>query len=307
MGKMIELVCSNVACGKRFDYESKNFKYNRAQNPDCKFYCGKDCRIANTSLKHKEKCFNCSKYVMVNNRDWIKSATKRFYCSQTCRAFITNGIRVALGYSTKNKVKCHECIKCNDTFSGSIHLSTNNKVCNDCCPKIIVGITNPKSVKKELIPYSCLNCPTLITSRGRDKKYCNSCRFVIFSATGLKNSQNRKLRSKNEILFSEMLLKLMPLTELLTNVAYFPDLNNNLWDADIIIPDMKLAIHWNGTFHYRECGGSHSLTQTKRRDRIKAAAVSTFGYTNYTIKDLGKFSIKKVEKEIERFLLHFFL
>jgi hypothetical protein len=44
----------------------------------------------------------------------------------------------------------------------------------------------------------------------------------------------------------------------------------NGWDADILIYDYKIAILWNGPWHYKEMGFSnHSLKQVQNRDNIK--------------------------------------
>lgn len=104
------------------------------------------------------------------------------------------------------------------------------------------------------------------------------------------------------MLFEEKLKLRLPDFNIANNTPYFKDDNGGVWDADIIIHDLKIAIHWNGAWHYKECGGKHSLKQVQSRDAIKHEAVEKAGYVNYVIKDLGKFKKEKVEEELERFL-----
>lgn len=59
----------------------------------------------------------------------------------------------------------------------------------------------------------------------------------------------------------------------------------NDWDADIILLDYKLAILWNGPWHYKKVIEGHSLEQVQNRDKIKIAEIEKAGYTAYIIND----------------------
>ena len=78
---------------------------------------------------------------------------------------------------------------------------------------------------------------------------------------GRKSASVRVKRSKNEIYFSELCEKEY---DILTNYQMFDG-----WDADVIIPTHKIAILWNGKWHYEQITKSHSLEQVQNRDRIK--------------------------------------
>lgn len=62
---------------------------------------------------------------------------------------------------------------------------------------------------------------------------------------------------------------------------------------------MKIAILWNGVWHYENICGQ--LKQVQNRDKIKYSEIVKAGYMPYIIVDLGKFSKKKCFKELERF------
>jgi len=62
----------------------------------------------------------------------------------------------------------------------------------------------------------------------------------------------------------------------------------NGWDADIIIPELKLAILWNGNWHYKEMFGNHSLKQVANRDDIKLKEINKMGWNHISIKDVDK-------------------
>lgn len=101
-------------------------------------------------------------------------------------------------------------------------------------------------------------------------------------------------RSKNEIYFGELCSNYFK--KVLLNECIF-----NGWDADVIIEDIKVAILWNGKWHYEKIMKKHSLEQVKNRDKIKINEIKKAGYTPYIIKDMGKHNKEFVENEFEKF------
>jgi len=75
----------------------------------------------------------------------------------------------------------------------------------------------------------------------------------------------------------------------------------NGWDADIIIPDLKVAILWNGPWHYIEISKTQKLKQVQNRDRIKLREIINCGYRPYIIEDVKR-EKNKVEKEFKTFI-----
>lgn len=65
----------------------------------------------------------------------------------------------------------------------------------------------------------------------------------------------------------------------------------------------KIAILWNGIWHYKQISKSQSLLQVQTRDKIKIDIIEKAGYIPYIIKDMGKYNKNFVEQEFEIFML----
>jgi len=176
------------------------------------------------------------------------------------------------------------------------------------CPE---GTTRPS--QKRLISYvtkKCLSCRREFTNPKTKRRKCCSAECAkqfrqSLAESGLFKNNGRiggKIsasievrRSKNEILFAEMCEKHF---DILTNEPMFDG-----WDADVIIPSLRIAIAWNGVWHYKKVRENHDLEQVQRRDKIKQKIIQQkFGYTFYTIVDMGGASKKLVEQEFRKFM-----
>ncbi len=115
---------------------------------------------------------------------------------------------------------------------------------------------------------------------------------------GLISAQKQNRRSKNEIYFSELCEQHFGKDLVTTNEKFFDG-----WDADVIIHSIKVAVLWNGSWHYKKITRKHSLEQVQTRDYLKNKIIEKYGYSPYTIMDLGKFNRKFVEQEFEIFRL----
>ena len=62
----------------------------------------------------------------------------------------------------------------------------------------------------------------------------------------------------------------------------------NGWDADVILPDVKVAVLWNGRWHYTKITKQHSVEQVQNRDRIKIEEILKSGYLVYVVRDDGR-------------------
>ena len=107
-------------------------------------------------------------------------------------------------------------------------------------------------------------------------------------------SQSKTRRSKNEIYFAELCKQYF--INVLENKALF-----NGWDADVILENEKIAILWNGKWHYEKITKKHSVKQVQNRDKIKIKEIKNLGYEPYIIKDMGKYNRKFVEQQFEIF------
>jgi len=77
----------------------------------------------------------------------------------------------------------------------------------------------------------------------------------------------------------------------------------NGWDTDVIIEDLKIAILWNGKWHYEKCNKKHSMKQVQNRDKIKIKEIKKCGYFLYIIKDLKGKNDEFVVEEFSKFLI----
>lgn len=147
----------------------------------------------------------------------------------------------------------------------------------------------------------CLFCNIDIRHKKMRSKFCSiSCgsQYRFNTPEGRKHvlglhKKSMKVqvrRSKNEILFSEKCSIYFKKVE--TNSQIF-----NGWDADVIVHDHKIAIMWNGIWHYEIVRKNTSLEKIQERDRLKIIEIQKCGYHPYVIKDMGGFSKNKVEKE----------
>lgn len=177
-----------------------------------------------------------------------------------------------------------------------------------------VSLAAKRNQPRSYVDIVCKQCKLKITVRiaKRSQKTCSlSCstkwrwneenpdyqkHLETARKAGLKSAiaQSETRRSKNEIMFADLCKE--NFENVLCNVAMFDG-----WDADVIIPEIKTAIHWNGKWHYEKLTEKHSVEQVQNRDRIKYAKIEKVGYNNYIIKDLGKEDKKFVEEQFEKF------
>lgn len=187
------------------------------------------------------------------------------FCSMKCsRGFVTKYKRKEINKKISNSLK------------GSGHGDVI-KICKFC--------------KKEFnICYNKRH--QIFCSRSCGTSYLNKT-INLASKAGRSSSQGK--RSKNEILFSDFCKSIF--SNVLENKNIF-----NGWDADIILINEKIAILWNGKWHYEKITESHSLKQVKNRDIIKLDEIKKCGYIPYVIKDMGSYDPNFVNQEFEKFI-----
>ena len=128
------------------------------------------------------------------------------------------------------------------------------------------------------------------------QQYCSiQCSNKNRASVGGRKISQKKLdslavrRSKNEIYFAELCKQKFRFV--FTNLPLF-----NGWDADVIIEDLKLAILWNGIWHYKQTKvKNHSLKRVQFRDILKKNLIKQNGYKILEIKDMGGFDKNFVE------------
>lgn len=213
------------------------------------------------TFNKKRKCKNCGKFYTFN--DFVSEN----FCSRSCAN--------TRHHSNETKQKISKSV---NSFNSLHHRAKKAKKTTNC---LYCGKTISISYKYK----ACKDCFYKHMPSGFREK---------LSAAGRKSAANSKniRRSKNEILFSEFIKE--KFQDILCNVNMF-----NGWDADVIIPQLKIAILWNGSWHYKDIFGQ--LKQIQNRDKIKYKEIVKTGYMPYIIVDLGRYSENKCKFEFERF------
>lgn len=236
-----------------------------------------------------QSCLNCKKlleYAPEHKR------VERKFCGKSCSAKYNNLIRIKKNFYKKGLTKISKCIICHAKIEISINTPKIFSKCEDCKNKDKLINKKPKKI------IFCSICNQEIKNKKRttcgDK--CAKLAKIEGSKKGGKKSaelQSKIRRSKNEIYLAELCKKTFKDIE--TNKAIF-----NGWDADIILHKFKIAILWNGNWHYKQITKNHSLRQVQNRDKIKVKEIQKCGYLPYIIKDNGKFNKNFVEKQFTK-------
>lgn len=217
-----------------------------------------NARRASFEKKNKKKrneyipkiCSRCGKYISFEKRN-------NAFCSKSCA-----NVRE---HTDETKLKISNKIS-------SYHKSSGKKIsyCISIACSICGKIQNRKIKNKSNTGlYTC------------GSKICHKKLKAILlkrvahkgSRKGGKASASKQVRrSKQEIELYDLLSQ------------HFQNIDNNKqiangWDADILLYDYKIAILWNGPWHYREMGfGNHSLKQVVNRDCIKIEEFEKIGW-----------------------------
>lgn len=308
---MIKVNCSQ--CGKEFEITSTRFASARCRNS--KIFCSKKCRLVNQNAYRYilRQCKEC-------NKEFYPKERNSKFCSMSCAAKYNNRNRLC-----KTNVERDKVSKSLKIYNAAVKelLGNNEDIDENFVKKYRDEIDNRKSkiTKKEIHELFqkryknvqrknyvkiCSYCGKefQVTYKNRNKKCCSKpcadeARKLGARKGGLISSkiQSEVRRSKNEILFANLCKN--HFETVLHNEQMF-----NGWDADVILPDLKIAILWNGKWHYEKIKKGHSVKQVQNRDRIKISEIQKSGYEVYIIQDLGKFNKEFVQKQFEMFLEH---
>ncbi len=171
-----------------------------------------------------------------------KRNTNKF-CSSSCRAKHTNKLRKPRTVESKLKIS-KKMFSLNSELKGQSWKIkyVNCKICNSLFVLRTTGVRTTCS---------------------------KECYSKICSVNGRKN---RVKRSKDEIQLYELCKKHY------NNVKHNEVIVDG-WDADIFLKDYKIAIFWNGPWHYQEMNGvkNHSLKQVQTRDKLKTKLFTDIG------------------------------
>ena len=287
-------------CGKIFYAEKKAIKFESNHNRGRLKYCSIECSDKAHHTEHHLHCENCGKDIVVLDCTYRKSKTKHFFCSSSCAAIFNNKKRKSPSEETRKKT------------SESLIAYHKNKSGNDYV-RIKKDNNTPKQyIRKYHVCHIC-NKKYFLSDNGATRKFCskecsqeykNNTKKYLSDETIAKLSESGRRsvfiqaenkRSKNEKYFCKLC------EQHFKNVKHNEPVFNG-WDADVIIDDIKVAVLWNGKWHYEKIKENHSVEQVQNRDRIKIKEIENCGYKPYIIKDMGKYNPQFVENEFQKFI-----
>lgn len=261
-GKIVKNKFCNISCQNQFQNAEKNNK------------------MYGKFIDFEVLCSSCNNKFIVNEREKLYPQKNKYFCSRSCA----------------NKRTISEQHKSKTSLSLKNYWSLNTKIKN---VKTKIVLLKVKKVKLAL--GICEYCGISFKKKKLKQRFCGrSCsaksRMSLIGYGGRGGlasvlSQNR--RSKNEVYFYELCKNYFK--NVLANKPIF-----NGWDSDIIIEDFKIAVLWNGVWHYKKITKKHSVKQVQNRDFIKISEIKKCGYEPYIIKDLGKFNKFFVEEEFNK-------
>lgn len=243
-----------------------------------KYFCSITCQLKFQNEERCNKrygsfkdfvviCKSCGKDFIVKEREKLHPQKSDYFCSRSCA---NKRVRTD---ETKEKIRT--------TLLNKKVKVEHHFICKHC-GKDFIEYTNKKRV------FCCRTCKSKWAGINTNNAQKGGLASVI--------SQNQSRRSKNEIYFAELCKS--KFKKVLTNESIF-----NGWDADVIIEDFKIAVLWNGNWHFKKITKRHSVLEVQNRDKIKLKEINKSGYLAYVIEDKGKHKKSFVEKEFEKFIV----
>ena len=163
-----------------------------------------------------------------------------------------------------NKKKCH------------INRSKNN-FCNRNC-------YNQYKLNLKIETYCALCNKQLYRTPHEIKCSKSGNQFCCKSHAAFYNNKRRKKsrRSKIEIKFFNTLQNMFPNIKMLPNDKTMLD----GYEVDVAIPELRLAIEWNGMVHFKPIYGEEKLSKVQQRDKEKLKIASNNNINLIVITDL---------------------
>lgn len=258
--------CSCILCKKEFSIKGINNHYLTKHTQAGNEKIRKASKFGNLSQKKKDLdqkirdnnhyqyylspkiCLHCQKII---------SYEKRFnnFCNSSCGASFNNKNKPPR--SEESKQKTSESLK---KIVQDLYLpKTNIKFCK-------CEICNKQFIWNDIIKGSFRFCSEECLHTHRSNK------ARVNPGLGTK-------RSKDEIKLFELCKN--HFNNVTSNEKLFDG-----WDADILLNDYKIAILWNGPWHYQEMNfGNHSLFQVQNRDKIKKEEIKNAGWEYIVYED----------------------
>lgn len=253
--------------------------------------------------KETYKCLNCGKEFIPKSAIDKKAVTENRFCSRECSMHYSGN--KSHPRNEKQKEKVRRSIRINNLKKkGFINDLMTEKEIDDVIKQHYTN-DNKSLHKYEAKCVICGKSFTVNSTSRHIRKTCSEeCRQKSLvepgRINGLLSAEAQQRRSKNEILMAELCEEHYGKDKVLCNESMF-----NGWDADIVIPELKVAILWNGIWHYKQISKQQSLLQVQSRDKIKIEQIEKAGFIPYIIKDMGSHSKKFVLSEFNKFIEKF--
>jgi hypothetical protein len=215
-------------------------------------------------------------------------------------------------YTTSKSLLDIKCGICNEIYKQSFSSFKEgyyHPFCGNPEKILFGGYKTPFILKNRTCPvcnneFKPTHCVTKLCSRKCSQEYSRREEYKeIAQKNGSKGGKisatSQSRRSQNEIYFAEKCEDYFGKENVTTNEPCFDG-----FDSDIIIHKEKLAIAWNGQWHYKQISKTQSLEQVQARDRVKTSIITNkYGYRLYVIKDMGKYDRDFVDQEFEIMLM----
>lgn len=296
-------------CSKEFEKPNQlgghigRCKMNPNREANCKKY-EESCKKANQIQIQKKNiiqrdltCKKCGKHytLMLSDRQYESGKYSKF-CSRSCAN--SRG-----KYSEERKEKIRQGVQ---RHLDDIGYVKKIKIRKQRPPRKSKSQKSPKPKiqKIKITTRICENCGKEFeeSELGKKSKYCckecmKQSRFKKLSIAGKKSAsiQRNERRSKNEKLLCDLC------EQYFDKVGHNEPIFNG-WDADVLIYDLKIAILWNGVWHYKKITKQHSVKQVQNRDKIKINEIKQSGWIPYIIKDEGKYNPGLVKEKFDEFI-----
>jgi len=224
-------------------------------------------------------------------------------------------------YNNNKELLIIKCKKCNENFKqcfSSYHLGHRCQKCANKINGLKGGISSSKKrygnkISLKQIIRICKSCKKEYIPSRTEQKLCNMECAINYTQTeeyrqkgringskgGQISAEKQQRRSKNEIACAELCIKYFGKDDILCNERIFKDKNDGLWDCDIFIKSIKIAILWDGFYYHH---GPNVSKKQKARDKLKRKIILDNNCTYYTIIDKGKFNKQFVQEQFDLFI-----